>query len=546
MDTSAWMEQVEAALDSDNKGLLKMLISLDPRETTPELALVRCRLRAALGDAGQAAQAFPDFAEIEDKPELHRGWVATAVDLALRGAIPNHWGLGRALRSMAEQAVGRGDTATALDILERHVHAALDRDAHEVALRGVELAARVMVPSSKRRMKAAAAALDALAAAVAEHVPTDPELPDPTDLAGPDMAVDVLLASLGANPERDLDRLVAAIDRWPGRADLIHSATRCWQALDDDAAGTELFARAVAARPQDLDLATAFGWHLVRQRDLPTLEAFVEQRFLGDCGPADREPAAQARLLARARLDRAATGAALTSVDRMLALDPKSVPGRHLRAQILRAEDQQEAALDLLDELAREVDEAGQRSPAAQPWHWDRMELGTALHRWRSVRDSALRLGMPVEAGGEAGGEASNEPIDERWSPCRILLPWAEAGDTEHDAMRTGPVTARLLTLAPPGRRQRYGDVVIFRAEALDEGGSPGARDHAGPLFRAVQVLSRGDVVVRDLAGRPPGDQTLDAFAERLHALGVALSWWELSEPDARGHTLLARIGLPE
>lgn len=455
MDVKVWIEQVEAALESNQGAFLQVLDKLAP-PGGGEVALVRCRLRVAQGDLPGAAAAFPELAAIEEDPTLHRPWALAAVDLALAGAIPNHWGLGRALSGLAERAMDRRAPADALDILERHVRAAMARGARQVALRGVDLARAVVDPPdpdaprlSRRRRRAAEQAIDALHAQ-AQALPT----PAPEDPSA-------LLAALGADPERDLDRLAATWAAHPTRADLLHAAAHSWQALDDDAAGTDLFAGAVATHPQDVELATAFGWHLVRRRDLITLDAWVTQRFL-----PDPDPAVQARghwLLARARLDRAATGAARASVERLLALQPDSLPGRHLRAQVARAEGDRAGALDQLAALAGD--------PAAPPAiSWECLELGTLLGRWAEVRAVAARLGMPVLPG--------EGPIDQDWGPCRVLRPWVEGPPVA--ATRTGPVTARLEG------DEHGGEVVLLRAEALDSGGE------GGPLLRALERLARG------------------------------------------------------
>jgi len=522
VDQQAWQEQVEAALESGDPDFLGVLAGLAPSSGPPELELVRCRLRLALGDAAGAAAALLPFQEVEEVPALQRAWAAAAVDLALAGASPNVWGLGRALTRLAEQAMERRDSAGALDVLERHIRAALGRGAHAVAVRGLELAESVVDPPdagshrlSKRRRKIAEAALAELGLQIAAHVAADPLLPD---------SAAALLDQLGGDPERDIDRLHAAFARWPDQPSLLHSMARAWEILDDEAAGIDAFARALAGHPDDVELATAFGWHLVRTRRAAELEALVDHRFL-----ASSEPSVQARghwLLARARLDRAATGSARASLGRMLALEPHSIPGRHLLAQVMRAEGQPAPALELLDTIAADAPQD------LGPWHWDRMELGTALGSWASVRDSAARLGMPVEPG--------TGPIDERWSHCRVLLPWADPDQQLQPALRTGPVTARLIGLQPPSQRQRYGDVVIFRAEPVEPGDHP-----EGPLFRALEVIHQGHFTARALSGQHPGEEAMRAMGERLHAHGVPLQWWVLAAPDAEGKDLHVRAGLP-
>ncbi len=523
MDRHAWQEQVEAALDGGERAMLQALAAIAPPAGLPETELVRCRLRAALGDTDGAAAAFPDLAEVEEHPTLHRPWAAAAVDLAVQGVIPNHWGLGRALTRLAEAAVERDDPAVALDILERHVAAALARGAVATARRGVELYLAVVDAegqqaagfSRKRRRAAEREAAD-MARRVDATEPADVDLPDNPD------AVAALLA---ADPEADIRLLEAALQRWPGDVSLLHQLAHAWEALDDEAAGIEAFHRAAAQDPDDVELCTAFGWHLVRGGHLELLEEWVDGRFL-----PDPDPLVQARghwLLAKARLDRAATGKARASIQRMLRLDPTSVPGRHLMAAIQRAEGQSEGALDILDALAHELP-----GDTQGPWHWDRMELGTQLGRWSSVRDSAARLGMPLTPG--------DDPVDERWSACRVHMPWATGDEQVQPAIRTGPVTARIIGLAAPDERQRYGDVVLIRAQPLDDGAHP-----EGPLFEAIEALSRGGYRVRAFDGHSPGDEALRAFGHRLMQLDVPLQWWVLAEPAPGAPDLHVRVGLP-
>ncbi|MCB9779560.1 MAG: hypothetical protein H6742_13435 [Alphaproteobacteria bacterium] len=334
MDRRAWTEQLEATLDTDgdavDTGFLRVLMSIAPPPGSDlPVELVRARAQAALGDLDAARKALPDADDALDHPDLHRAWAAAATDLAGRGAIPNDWRLGRTLGLMGEAQAERGEPADALDILERHVHAALGRGALPVARRGIELAQAVVDPPdpgaprlSKRRRKLAEAALDRLQAEL------DAASPPPVDL--PDDA-DALLADLGADPEADLFRLHAALDRWPHRADLLHAIADAWLSLADEPAGIDAFARHAVAFPDDLALSIALGRRLLARGMGAELDLWLDQRFLSDPSPAVQ--AAGWCLHARARLARAALPSADAAVDRALAL----VPG-HAEALALRDE----------------------------------------------------------------------------------------------------------------------------------------------------------------------------------------------------------------
>ena len=78
MDDRVWTEQVEAALESGDRSFLHALASLAPNTARPEVALTRCRLQVALGDAAAAGAAFPPLHDVEETPALHRAWADTS------------------------------------------------------------------------------------------------------------------------------------------------------------------------------------------------------------------------------------------------------------------------------------------------------------------------------------------------------------------------------------------------------------------------------------------------------------------------------------
>lgn len=81
---------------------------------------------------------------------------------------------------------------------------------------------------------------------------------------------------------------------------------------------------------------------------------------------------------------------------------------------------------------------------------WNRLVAATELERWSVVREDAAALELPVDPG--------EGTIDEDWGTIRLLLD----DDTERWALRTGPATARVLTVTAPQTPERHGELWAF------------------------------------------------------------------------------------
>ena len=215
-----------------------------------------------------------------------------------------------------------------------------------------------------------------------------------------------------------------------------------------------------------------------------------------------------------------------------------AVPAR--LAQLREQVGEHEAALELWTLLENRYEEE-----EVCPWHWERMACATRLDRWQEVRSSAIRQGLPVEPG--------DEPIDEEGGPIRLLD--MDSGESMW-AMRTGPVTARILSITGPGRPERFHEVVEFNPQPLNsppETTEEEDADEAEALLFPV-TRSREESTYRCFPwdGPRPEEEDFDIFVEAVGDLGGAAlkassEQYEQSNPDT-GEALPAlwiRVAVP-
>jgi hypothetical protein len=161
------------------------------------------------------------------------------------------------------------------------------------------------------------------------------------------------------------------------------------------------------------------------------------------------------------------------------------------------------------------------------------MVVATLLDRWDKVRESARRVGMQIEGEG---------PIDEAWSICQIELIEADGEATLHHAVRTGPVTARVIEVTHPRAPQHYGDEVVFEASPKNPPPPPGQERGHINLYPVIKLRRAGGYRSFVVDGVHPGDEALGALKDALKAKGAVLSVrsddsYELKSPDG-GATL--------
>jgi Arc/MetJ family transcription regulator len=247
--------------------------------------------------------------------------------------------------------------------------------------------------------------------------------------------------------------------------------------------------------------------NLLERRRFTELHALVDSALAASGDQALHVEAY--RLRARAAIESDDEATAKTALRAMLELDPEL---RHVTltlAVLERDTGELERALARLDDAVARWQEPG-------PHDWDRMIVATLLERWDVVRASAARL--EFELSGDSG------PVEEEWEACRLRYTEPDGTFTEVWARRTGPVTARVVSIAMPDAIQHVGDTVVFDAEPLNEGPAEGEEEDHAWLYPVVEVLRPGRYSVFALDGVGPGDEAIERMYETLAACGARLS----------------------
>jgi hypothetical protein len=183
--------------------------------------------------------------------------------------------------------------------------------------------------------------------------------------------------------------------------------------------------------------------------------------------------------------------------------------------------------LHLRDAPTRSLEVWQQAADAHQApyFRWMAMVAATAAEDW----PAQARLGRELEL--------PELPDDRRadlsWGYLRIRLP-----DQPRPflAQRTGPVTARILSLSPPGEVQHHGEIVVFNPEHnnADEVAEDDDALRVHDAWMGVESATH-DCVALD--GIWPGEEAMEALSEALDQADVyhqpaAGTGYEITDPD--------------
>jgi tetratricopeptide (TPR) repeat protein len=404
--------------------------------------------------------------------------------LVEHGECENNWQLGARIESHLAAQVERGRAWDAVLLAGVHGRLALRRDAvgtarHALAL-GREQAARLRTPEAGDPI------LGALEAAIADHGSrAEPELPETAELF-----LESLRANEEGDPERDLDSLEAARRRWPDDLDVAGTLTSAHGALGRMGAAVAVMREYAEGHPDDVEGWLAYASILLHVGEADTAEEAAAR--LEGISESDG-----AWVRARVALRRGDHAEAARQAERVVTLDPEAWNARRLWALTAEQLGDFETALAQYDAVI-----AGVPDEEADEDHWARLVPATIIGAWRQVRESAARLEM--ELGGEEG------PVEENWGSVRLRF---DARDVRW-AMRTGPVSARVVEVSTPYEVQHAGDLVVFDPAPVDE---PDEDDEDGvPVLRVVHVLGEGGLVTSDYDGVHPGEERWEAFRGTL------------------------------
>jgi tetratricopeptide (TPR) repeat protein len=455
------------------------------------------RLLALLGRHDEALDVLPPFDRILPTPSLYERWTQATHALALAAAVPNDWKLEGRLFDLETRLADNGVIRTAIGIAQQRADLAIARDRLGSAAHAAG-SIRALIPRLRRPLGAdeALAKLEATIAAALEAV---------KDARHPPGSAELALAQLTSDPETDLEILAAGRARFPDEERLAIIQASARRALERNAEAEAGLRAHLAAFPGAHGVLMTIGQSLLDQKRSAAARELAEASLAAE--PKGEVAVGAHFLLATAYQQEGEREKARPHLEAMLTLEPGNTRIELLLASLDREAGRLEEALSRLDRLV-------EREPRPGNHDWDRMVVATLLGRWDAVRASAIRIGMNVQGEG---------PIEEAWGLCRVELREPDGEITIQHAMRTGPVTARILDVARPRAPQHHGDEIVFEAAPRNAAPRPGEEDHTY-LYPAVATRKQGNFESFLLDGVHPGAAALATLRADLAALGCVLA----------------------
>lgn len=503
---------------------LKRLLAADRRNPRREDTFARRRRQRrllallALGRADEAREALLPFELVTREPSYALLWAQGVAGLVDAGEHPNDWRTGTALERLLDILAERGRVWDAVLLADIHGRLALARGARTTA----QHAAAVAREQSQRlrdpeRGRAALRELEEMLRAATDD---DEALP-----AAPEALLEELAADEDdPDPERHAERVAAACRRWPDSLELTDALAQALAALGRAAEGGAALRAFAERHPEDTDAWAAAGYAAVAARDREALADVVGRLEL-----TSQPHAAWLQALMAHELGDHRTAAA--EAQRVVELDGEAMNARRLWVHAADQAGDWATALEQVDALLKRVP-----ADEAEDLHWTRLTVATALDAWDVVRESAAAVGMKIREG--------SGPIDEAWGPVNLSF-----GPQEVLAgVRTGPATARVVKIAPPGSPQRAGAIVLFEPAPLN----PDAGEDEPYVVRVREELEPSSMRAHAFDAVDPGDEAWVAFRERLEDEGWLVNSYlyaeeaELSFEDEPCRGIYGLIAVPD
>jgi tetratricopeptide (TPR) repeat protein len=487
----------------------------DPRDGDDDRLDRRCWRALILADLGRLDEAravLPPTEAVDDRPSHYQTWADAALLLVEGGAMPNDWVLGRHLSAWVSYLGKVGSHWHHLELALVAGRLATARTARWLAGQLLDQAEQAL--AKLRRPELIEGKVAALRAAVAALPPVT--LPVPAEALA-----EHLRADERPDPEVHADLLRAAVDAAPDDRLLSSGLGHVMAVLGYPNRAAALLQERVARDPEDsaaLELIQALleaGDDEGVERLATTLE--------------ERNPVVSHWALARLHAARDRWRECAERCAMVVALDDGAIGARMLWARALRELGDFPGAQARGQEALERAGEDDERRSAI---YWQLVVDASGSGDWATVRQAASRLGMELEQG--------DGPIDERWGLVRLAFGGPGSQRAQRLAVRTGPATARLLSVARPGTPHNFGDLVLFLPEPLEPPAEPAAsapdgngdaeqpRPERPLLFPVITTLEAGGFTSHILDGADPGEERWHAFADALRERGYGI--WVYSD----------------
>ncbi|HEC83881.1 MAG: hypothetical protein DRR08_03640 [Candidatus Parabeggiatoa sp. nov. 2] len=493
--------------------------------------LKEAHLHALLGRYEEALKALPEFAKIAPTPSHYWSWAKGVHLLVEQNSYTNDWQLNAKFQQMSDTLSNNGVIRDAFTMMLWQAELALKRGYPNTASRCCDRA-EALIPRLRKPLDAPEE-LEKIRSQIASAVAKST---DNLSVETPEQ----VLEALGENPESDIALLEHARQHWPENEVLALITARAYDAMGEHQYGREVLSQYLESYPNSPNTVLEYGFLFLAQGQHEALQNWASAMLKRDL---DQEVHLNCHWLLALQYNKEEKfELAKPHLSSLLEQQPNAINSRMLLAELERKTGHLEAALQHLDKLVEMTEESGN-------YDWDRMVVATLLEEWDKVRHSAERVGfknIPTEG-----------PIDQEMGTCRIQFREADGESVTYYAVRTGPVTARIVEIAAPDNIQYYGDTVVFDPVKLNEP-KEGDDEEAEPdneyvIYPSIQTIKVGGYTSYFLDGVHPGKEQLLSLKEALKGLGCKcqvqsgedyeLYLGEDSEP-MRG--LYAYIAVPE
>jgi tetratricopeptide (TPR) repeat protein len=460
--------------------------------------LVQARTLLALRRGTEALELLPTLTLVE-RLHYELRYSEVLYELIRAEVLENNWTHVSTQFRWAKSHADGGSAWDAIQMAERLIRLAVSRGS-----KGTALAAFAILAQARPELRdpnRVSGLVDELEALV-KVMPEGASLP----VAPADLTEWVSGSELSVDPELLLPLTIAARKELPNDEALLSLHGQSLIMLGRAAEAAELGWEHLRRDPSSEAAAHAVYEHVAN--DGSGLQRLVDQ--IRDSQPTNAQWFLARSAFAAKRWDDVKTHCQL-----IVQADDSVVNTRSLWAQACRKSEDFQAELVLWKEILPRLGPDHDATAA----RWDALIPATIVGDWELVRTWSQDLELPVDPG--VG------PIDEAWQRVLIRSTDDYGDDEDFWALRTGPVTARIVEVNPPWHdQQRHGDVVVFEPAMIDPI-AEGSEDT--PKFAEIHVLHRGGFTAYEIEGVVPDDDTWATFRDALYAQGSAV--WNWSNP---------------
>lgn len=449
------------------------------------------------GRFDEAQEHMLPFSTIVETASRYKSWCRASVNFARHDPERNSIQLDYDFSFLYERALNNGAVRLALQIATYRIELALLRGDAYGAQCGMEQA-ELVIPQLNQDM-GARAATDALAARLNALVEQRSAQPNPATLEN-------MLGPDSDEPDADLFDIARLHSQYEDNAELAIAFGNALGRRGFYRQCSDVFEAFLKRHPNHIQVLARFGHSLLDRHET---QAFDERFDNVDASEFENDAATAFHWVSARRWHHAAPATALQHLESILAINPNDGASRSKAAVLQQDLGNYDAALDHFQALLDTTEDVNRV-------HWDRLVCATLIERWDLVRESAATLDMALST--------TEGPVDEEWGVIRVRFRDEKDESLSLRALRTGPVTARILDFSRFGDTQYYDHNIVFDAYPLnkldqkdEEGHAHDAEGYYTYLYDAVRRTPGPDYFYFTLDGMYPGDEAWAALEKAMH-----------------------------